>query len=75
MGPGARKCAASSVLSVRWQKTKNLPVAKKERVQSEESEVRVLVNRGATVLVGPRTVTGLQMLCQAEMLSNEMLRY
>jgi len=32
----ASKCAASSVLSVRWQKTKNLPAPKKVRVQSEK---------------------------------------
>jgi hypothetical protein len=56
-------------------KTKNLPAVIIGRVQYEESEVRVLVNRGAIVLVGPRTFTGSLLFCQAEMLSTEMLRY
>jgi len=48
----ASKCSASRVLSVRWQKTKNLPAAKKVRVQSEKFQGPSACQRGATVLVG-----------------------
>jgi hypothetical protein len=71
----ASKCAAFRVLSVRRQKTKNLPAAKSTSPVRKESEFRVHVNRNAIFLVGPRTVTGLPLFCQAEMLSTEMLRY
>ena len=60
---------------MRGQKTKNLPDAKNSDGSPKSCEVRVLVNRGAIVLVGPRTVTGLLLFCQAEMMSTGVLLF